>query len=208
MQEFFELLSAWALHLDVHLAELVEAHGAWVYLILFAVIFVETGVVIMPFLPGDSLLFIAGALAAKGLFDPWYLFGLLFVAAVSGDALNFGIGTIVRRRAVDTSRIKFIKPEHMRRTHEFFERHGGKTIILARFVPIVRTLAPFVAALGAMPPRIFFFYNVVGGAVWVGSLLLAGHAFGAIPWISNNLTAVVMGIVVLSVLPAVGAVRK
>ena len=208
MQEFLALVSAWALHLDVHLAELVATHGAWVYLILFAVIFVETGVVVMPFLPGDSLLFIAGALAAKGLFDPWYLFALLFIAAVAGDALNFAIGSVFRRRAIDTSRIKFVKPEHLRRTHEFFERHGGKTIVLARFVPIVRTLAPFVAALGAMPPRIFFFYNVTGAALWVGSLLLAGYVFGAIPWVNNNLTAVVMGIVVLSVLPAVFSLRK
>jgi len=208
MQEFLALVSAWALHLDVHLAELVATHGAWVYLILFAVIFIETGVVVMPFLPGDSLLFIAGALAAKGLFDPWYLFVLLFIAAVAGDALNFAIGSVFRRRAIDTSRIKFVKPEHLRRTHEFFERHGGKTIVLARFVPIVRTLAPFVAALGAMPPRIFFFYNVTGAALWVGSLLLAGYVFGAIPWVNNNLTAVVMGIVVLSVLPAVFSLRK
>ncbi len=208
MQEILSLISAWALHLDVHLAELVALHGEWVYLILFAVIFVETGVVVMPFLPGDSLLFIAGALAAKGLFDPWYLLVLLIVAAIGGDALNFAIGSIVRRKTVDASRIRFIKPEHLQRTHEFFERHGGKTIILARFVPIVRTLAPFVAALGAMPPRIFFLYNVVGGALWVGSLLLAGYVFGAIPWISNNLTAVVLGIVVLSVLPAVVSVGR
>jgi membrane-associated protein len=208
MQEFLALASAWALHLDVHLAELAAAHGAWVYLILFAVIFVETGVVVMPFLPGDSLLFIAGALAAKGLFDPWYLLVLLFIAAVSGDALNFAVGSVFRRRAVDTSRIKFIQPEHLARTHAFFERHGGKTIILARFVPIVRTLAPFVAALGAMPPRIFFLYNVTGAALWVGSLLLAGYVFGAIPWVTNNLTAVVLGMVVLSVLPAVFTYRK
>nr|WP_308495380.1 VTT domain-containing protein [Duganella aceris] len=177
-------------------------------MILFAVIFIETGVVVMPFLPGDSLLFVAGALAAKGLFDPWYLLVLLFIAAASGDALNFAVGSVVRRRAVDASRIKFIKPEHLRRTHEFFDRHGGKTVILARFVPIVRTLAPFVAALGAMPPRIFFLYNVVGAALWVGSLLLAGYVFGAIPWVNNNLTAVVLGMVVLSVLPAAFSFRK
>jgi len=205
MQEFLSLISSWALHLDLHLAELVAAHGDWVYLILFAVIFVETGVVCMPFLPGDSLLFIAGALAAKGLFNPWYLFLLLFVAAASGDALNFAIGTLVRRKALDTSRIPLVKPEHIQRTRRFFERHGGKTIILARFVPVVRTLAPFVAALGAMPPRIFFLFNVIGAAVWVGGLLFAGHAFGAIPWVSSNLTAVVLGIVVLSVLPALAS---
>jgi membrane-associated protein len=203
MQEILDMLSAWFLHLDAHLSELVAMYGAWVYLLLFAVIFIETGVVIMPFLPGDSLLFIAGALAAKGLFDPWLLFFLLLAAAIGGDALNFAIGTIVKRKALDTSRIPMLKAEHIELTHQFFERHGGKTIILARFVPIVRTLAPFVAALGAMPARVFFLYNVVGATVWVGSLLLAGYLFGGIPWVSNNLTAVVMGIVALSVLPGV-----
>jgi len=203
MHEFLTLLSAWFLHLDVHLAELVASYGHWIYLLLFAVIFIETGVVIMPFLPGDSLLFIAGALAAKGLFDPWILFFLLLTAAITGDALNFAIGTYVRRKAVDTSRIPFLKAEHIALTQKFFERHGGKTIILARFVPIVRTLAPFVAALGSMPARVFFMYNVVGGLIWVGSLLLAGYMFGNIPWVSNNLTAVVLGIVFLSILPGI-----
>ena len=208
MQEFLTLLSAWFLHLDVHLSELVAVYGTWIYALLFAVIFIETGVVIMPFLPGDSLLFIAGALAAKGLFDPWLLFFLLLVAAISGDALNFAIGSYVRRKAVDTSRIPFLKAEHIVLTQKFFERHGGKTIILARFVPIVRTLAPFVAALGSMPKRVFFMYNVVGGLIWVGSLLLAGYLFGNIPWVSKNLTAVVLGIVALSIMPAVIAWLK
>ncbi|MET0265011.1 MAG: VTT domain-containing protein [Duganella sp.] len=208
MQEFLSLLSAWFLHLDVHLSALVAAYGPWIYLLLFAVIFVETGVVIMPFLPGDSLLFIAGALAAKGLFDPWLLFFLLLIAAITGDALNFSIGTYVRRKAIDTSRIPFLKAEHIELTHQFFVRHGGKTIILARFVPIVRTLAPFVAALGSMNPRTFFTYNVVGGLIWVGSLLLAGYVFGNIPWVSDNLTAVVMLIVLLSIMPAIIAWLK
>ena len=203
MQTIIDLALNWFLHLDAHLAELVALHGAWIYLILFLVIFVETGVIVMPFLPGDSLLFVAGALAAKGLFDPWILFVLLSSAAIIGDALNFTIGTIVRKKAIDTHRIPFVKEEHIAQTHAFFDRHGGKTIILARFVPIVRTLAPFVAALGAMPPRIFFFYNVTGAIIWVGLLVAAGHIFGTIPWVNQNLTLIVIGIVILSIMPAV-----
>lgn len=202
MEELLATFMAWFIHLDTHLLELIDTHGDLVYLILFLVIFVETGVVIMPFLPGDSLLFIAGALAAKGLLDPVSLFVLLFIAAVAGDALNFSIGAWFKSRALDTSRIPFVKAEHIEHTQKFFVTHGGKTIILARFVPIVRTLAPFVAALGAMPRKVFFGYNVSGAFLWVGSLLSAGYLFGNIPWISKNLTAVVMGIVVLSILPA------
>jgi membrane-associated protein len=196
-------LLKWFLHLDTHLLELIGTHGDWIYLILFLVIFIETGVVIMPFLPGDSLLFIAGALAAKGWLDPSALFVLLFIAAVAGDALNFSVGSWFKRRALDSSRLPFVKPEHLQLTQRFFDRHGGKTIILARFVPIVRTLAPFVAALGAMPRRVFLSYNLIGALLWVGGLLLAGYVFGTIPWVNNNLTAVVMGIVLLSVMPAI-----
>jgi membrane-associated protein len=209
MQELLATFVAWFIHLDTHLLELIGTHGDWVYLILFLVIFIETGVIVMPFLPGDSLLFIAGALAAKGWLDPWLLLGLLFCAAVSGDALNFAIGAWFKRKALDSSRIPLVKPEHIEHTQQFFVRHGGKTIILARFVPIVRTLAPFVAALGAMPAREFFTYNVAGGLLWTGSLLLAGYVFGGIPWVSNNLTAVVLGIVLLSIMPAlVGWLRQ
>jgi len=203
MEELLTAFMAWFIHLDTHLAQLIDQHGNWVYLILFLVIFVETGVVVMPFLPGDSLLFIAGALAAKGLLDPLAVCVLLFVAAVAGDALNFSIGAWFKRRALDTSKIPFVKQEHLQHTQNFFDKHGGKTIILARFVPIVRTLAPFVAALGSMPRRVFFGYNVSGAFLWIGSLVSAGYLFGNIPWISKNLTAVVMAIVVLSVIPAV-----
>lgn len=202
MQTFFAFITNWFLHLDVHLAALVALHGNWVYLILFIVIFTETGIVVMPFLPGDSLLFVAGALAANGMLDPWLLFALLAIAATTGDALNFSMGTLVRKKAIDTRRIPFLKQEHIARTHAFFAQHGGKTIILARFVPIVRTIAPFVAALGSMPPRTFFTYNIVGAVFWVGLLVAAGHVFGTIAWISNNLTVVVLGIVVLSIVPA------
>ena len=203
MEELLVTLSAWFIHLDAHLLELIDAHGDWVYLILFLVIFIETGVIVMPFLPGDSLLFIAGALAAKGLLDPVTLCVLLFIAAVAGDALNFSIGAWFKSRALDTSKIPFVKQEHLIHTQNFFDKHGGKTIILARFVPIVRTLAPFVAALGSMPRKVFFGYNVSGAFLWIGSLVSAGYLFGNIPWISKNLTAVVMGIVVLSILPAI-----
>ncbi|WP_373991739.1 VTT domain-containing protein [Duganella sp. BuS-21] len=202
MEQLLATFIAWFLHLDVHLVELIELHGNWVYLILFLVIFIETGVIVMPFLPGDSLLFIAGALAAKGLLDPLTLCVLLFIAAVAGDSLNFSIGAWFRRKALDTSKIPFVKAEHLQHTHDFFTKHGGKTIILARFVPIVRTFAPFVAALGAMPRRVFLTYNVTGAFLWIGSLIAAGYLFGNIPWVSRNLTAVVMGIVVISILPA------
>jgi membrane-associated protein len=208
MEELLAAFMAWFIHLDMHLVQLIDQHGDWVYVILFLVIFIETGVVVMPFLPGDSLLFIAGALAAKGLLDPVTLCGLLFIAAVAGDSLNFSIGAWVKRRALDTSKIPFVKAEHLLHTQKFFDKHGGKTIILARFVPIVRTLAPFVAALGSMPRRVFFGYNVSGAFLWIGSLVAAGYLFGNIPWISQNLTAVVMGIVVLSVLPAVAGWLK
>lgn len=202
MHHTMALLVDWILHLDTHLAIVLATYGAWAYALLFCVIFVETGVVLMPFLPGDSLLFVAGALVAKGLFSLWPLFGVLLAAAVLGDALNFAIGTLVRRRGLDAGRMRLIRREHLIRTGRFFDQHGGKTIILARFVPIVRTFAPFVAALGSMPLRRFFTYNVGGAVLWIGLLLAAGYCFGNIPWVSAHLTAVIMGIVVLSLLPA------
>ncbi|MES2261667.1 MAG: VTT domain-containing protein [Pseudomonadota bacterium] len=199
----FAYLLDWIFHLDVHLVALSGDYGAWVYAILFLVILVETGVVVMPFLPGDSLLFVAGALAAAGALDPWLLAGALSVAAIAGDTLNFAVGSYVRRHAVDTRRWRFLKMEHVERTHAFFERHGGKTIILARFVPIVRTLAPFVAALGDMPYRTFLTFNVVGGLAWVGLLIFAGYAFGNVALVRDHLNAVLLGIVALSMVPAV-----
>lgn len=193
----------WMLHLDTHLVTLTAAYGPWIYLILFAVIFIETGLVVMPFLPGDSLLFVCGAMAAAGLLDPAILVPLLLVAAIAGDALNFAIGSYVRSRGIDTGRIPFLKPAHLESTHTFFDRHGRKTIVLARFVPIVRTLAPFVAALGNMPYRAFMAYNVIGALLWIVSLTAVGYAFANVPWVSSNLTAVLMGLIVLSLLPGV-----
>jgi membrane-associated protein len=196
-------LMDWILHLDTHLAALATSHGAMVYAVLFAFIFVETGVVILPFLPGDSLLFVAGAMAAQGTFSLPVLVPALVVAAIGGDTLNFAIGSVMRKHVLDARRIRFVKPEYLERTQGFFDRHGRKTIVLARFVPVVRTLAPFVAALGKMAYPSFLAYNVVGGLAWVGILLGAGYAFGNLPWVSQNLTAVILGIVFVSSLPGI-----
>lgn len=193
----------WVLHLDTHLAALAAAHGLLVYGVLFAVVFIETGVVVLPFLPGDSLLFVTGALAAQGTFSLPIVVPLLIGAAIGGDAANFAVGGWMRKRAVDTHKLRFIKAEYIERTQAFFEQHGKKTIILARFVPIVRTLAPFVAALGSMPYRVFFLYNVIGGVAWVTLLLGAGYAFGNVAWVGQHLTMVLLGIVAISILPGI-----
>jgi len=193
----------WFLHLDRHLAVLAAEYQLLVYVLLFAVIFVETGVVVMPFLPGDSLLFVTGALAAKGMLSLEILIPLLIVAAVTGDILNFAIGSAFRERVKRGYRFRLIKAEHIAHTERFFERHGPKTIVLARYVPIVRTLAPFVAALGSMRYATFLAYNVAGGTLWVVSLTIAGYIFGNIEWVNNNLTAVIMGIIVLSLVPGI-----
>lgn len=195
----------WFLHLDRHLAVLAAEYQILVYVLLFAVIFVETGVVVMPFLPGDSLLFVTGALAAKGMLSLPVLIPLLIVAAVVGDIVNFAIGSFFRDRIKHGYRLRFIKPEHIALTEQFYDRHGPKTIVLARYVPIVRTLAPFVAALGSMRYRTFLTYNVAGGTLWVVSLTVAGFAFGNIKWVNDNLTAVIMGIIVLSLVPGIVA---
>jgi membrane-associated protein len=194
-------LTDWILHLDTHLAALASSHAVLVYVVLFAVIFIETGVVILPFLPGDSLLFVAGAMAAQGTFSLPVLLPLLMLAAVLGDSLNYAIGSRMRASMVDRHRLRFIKPEYLQRTHDFFDRHGRKTIVLARFVPVVRSFTPFVAALGHMPYRVFFAYNVVGGVAWVGALIGAGIAFGNLPWVADHLTIVILGIVAVSLLP-------
>lgn len=188
------------LHLDRHLVEVMNAYGVYTYAILFAIIFLETGVVVTPFLPGDSLLFAAGALAATGGLDVGWLFVLLSVAAILGDTVNYFIGKAVGPRAF-TGKIRWLKQEHLERTHRFYERHGGKTIVLARFVPIVRTFAPFVAGVGTMSYGRFIAYNVVGGIAWVGLCLFAGYAFGNLPVVKENFSLVVLGIVFVSVLP-------
>ncbi len=192
------------LHLDEHLAAVMQAWGPWTYAILFAIILCETGLVVTPFLPGDSLLFAAGAMAAlhPDSLNIITLLGLLFVAAVLGDTINYAIGRWIGPRAFRMN-TWFLKHEHLVRTQEFYERHGGRTIVLARFVPIVRTFAPFVAGVGRMNYPQFLFYNVVGGALWVAICTLAGYFFGNVPIVKENFELVVVGIVLVSVLPFV-----
>jgi len=190
------------LHLDRHLGEFVQAHGTSTYGLLFAVIFLETGVVVTPFLPGDSLLFTCGALAATGALRLPALFLLLVSAAILGDNTNYWIGRVIGPRAF-SGRTRFLKREYLLRTQAFYERHGGKTIFLARFVPIIRTFAPFVAGVGTMFYPRFLAYSVAGAISWVGGCVLAGYAFGNIPVVKNNFSLVIIGIVAVSLLPIV-----
>ena len=191
------------LHIDTHLLEFIRQYGNWVYAILFLIIFVETGLVVMPFLPGDSLLFAAGALAAStGAMDPTVLIILLSIAAILGDSLNYQIGRSIGPRVFEINN-RFIKKEHLLKTHAFFEKHGGKTIIFARFLPFFRTFVPFIAGASKMEYKFFFLFNVVGGILWIASLTLLGFAFGNIPVIKDNFTHLVFGIIILSILPAV-----
>jgi membrane-associated protein len=191
------------LHLDLHLRELAQYYGAWVYAFLFLIIFLETGVVVTPFLPGDSLLFVAGTIAAAGEFDVHTLVLVLIFAAIVGDSLNYSIGRYLGPKVFRFDDSRFFKRGHVDRTHAFFERHGGKAIIIARFVPIIRTYAPFVAGIGAMSYRRFLMFNVTGAVLWVALLTYAGFFFGNLPLVKNNLTAVILGIIVISVIPAV-----
>ncbi len=188
------------LHLDEYLAKIILDYGTWTYGILFAVIFVETGLVIMPFLPGDSLLFAAGTFAALGSLNVWFVIGLLAVAAVLGDAVNYSIGYYLGERAYN---IKWIKKEYLEKTHAFFEKHGGKAIFLARFVPIVRTFAPFVAGIGKMSYAYFATYNIVGGISWVLIFTLMGFFFGNIPFVKENFELVIIAIILVSVVPMI-----
>ena len=190
------------LHLDVHLRELAQTYGAWVYAFLFLIIFLETGVVVTPFLPGDSLLFVAGTIAAAGELNVHFLVFILAVAAIAGDSLNYAIGRYLGPRVFRFEDSRFFKRAYVDRTHAFFERHGGKAIIIARFVPIIRTYAPFVAGIGAMNYRRFLLFNVTGAVLWVVLLTYAGYFFGNLRLVRNNLTAVILGIIVLSVMPA------
>jgi membrane-associated protein len=190
--------------LDGFLLDLAKGFGAWTYAVLFAIVFCETGLVVTPFLPGDSLLFAAGALCAVPELHLRLdlMAGLLFVAAVLGDALNYHIGRWIGPPAF-TGRVPFLNPAHLERTRIFFERHGGKAVVLARFVPIVRTFAPFVAGVGTMPYRRFVAYNVLGAVLWVGLFLVAGALFGNLPWVKSNFSKVILGIIVVSVMPIV-----
>jgi membrane-associated protein len=188
------------LHLDRTLGGVLRQYGAWTYLLLFAIVFCETGLVVMPFLPGDSLLFAAGAFAALGALSAWWLIVLLLAAAVLGNTVNYWVGRVVGPRLVAGRRL--VRPEHLERTHEFYEKYGAKTIVITRFVPIVRTVAPFVAGLGNMTFARFTAYNVVGGVLWVVIGVVSGYLFGNVPAVRKNFSLVILAIVVVSLLPA------
>ena len=191
------------LHLDQHLNIIIRDYGLWTYLILFIIIFCETGLVVTPILPGDSLLFAAGAFAAGGVLDPLWLFLLLGTAAVAGDTVNYWIGNWVGPKIFHQEEMRFFKKEYLIRTHEFYERHGGKTIIIARFIPIIRTFAPFVAGIGKMTYFRFISYNVIGGIVWIALFVFGGYYFGNLPMVKKNFTLVILAIIFISVLPGV-----
>ena len=189
------------LHLDVHLMTLTQEYGIWIYGILFLIIYCETGLVVMPFLPGDSLLFVAGALCGMGALQLELLAPLLMVAAFGGDNTNYWIGRLIGLRLLKRTNV-LIKREHLDKTHAFYEKHGGKTILFARFLPIIRTFAPFVAGVGLMRYRLFVLFSALGSFVWIGSLTVAGYFFGNIPAVKNNLTLIIVGIIIISLLPA------
>lgn len=197
----FTALIAIALHLDTHLLALTQQYGVWVYAILFLIIFCETGLVVTPFLPGDSLLFVAGALCGMGALQMGIVIPLLILAAFSGDNTNYWIGRLLGVKLLN--RTKLIKSEHLEKTHAFYEKHGGKTILFARFLPIIRTFAPFVAGIGLMRYRLFLAFSALGSLAWIGSLTLAGYMFGNIPVVKNNLTLIIVGIMVVTLLPAI-----
>lgn len=191
------------LNIDQHLFDFIVQYGKWIYAILFIIIFVETGLVVMPFLPGDSMLFAAGALAAStGVMDPTVLIILLCVAAILGDTLNYHIGRYIGPRVFEMDS-RFIKKEHLTKTQAFFEKHGGKTIIFARFLPFFRTFAPFVAGASSMNYRYFLMFNVVGAILWISSFIILGYFFGNLPIVKDNFTHLIIGIIILSILPAI-----
>ena len=196
------------LHVDKHLADVVSNYGVWTYAILFLVIFCETGLVVTPFLPGDSLLFAAGAIASSGSLNVHVIFLLLLAAAILGDTVNYHIGYFLGPKFLEKNKSRLIKKEYLDRTHQYFEKYGGKTIIIARFVPIIRTFAPFMAGIGSMSYRHFISYNVIGALLWVSLFTYAGYFFGKIPIVEKNFTLVILAIIFISVLPAVIEVIK
>jgi membrane-associated protein len=200
--EFITAFIDLVLHLDTHLMALVQDYGVWVYGILFLIIFAETGLVIAPFLPGDSLLFVAGALCGLGALHLSWLMPLLMLAAFGGDNTNYWIGRLVGMRLFSLLKGRFIKHEHLDKTHAFYEKHGGKTILFARFMPIIRTFAPFVAGIGSMSYRLFVLFSALGSVAWIGSLTLAGYFFGNFPVVKNNLTLIILCVILISFLPA------
>jgi membrane-associated protein len=194
------------LHIDKTMLQFIEAHGVWIYVLLVAIIFAETGLVFMPFLPGDSLLFVAGAICAMGKMDLYLLMALLTTAAIVGDAVNYSVGRWFGAALI--ARTSLVNAKHMAYTQGFYDRYGGQTIIIARFIPLARTMAPFVAGFARFDPKRFLFYNVIGGVVWVVSLTVAGYWFGNLPFVRDNLTLVILFIIFLSILPGIIAVLK
>jgi membrane-associated protein len=199
IQHFIDIV----LHLGEHLDALVREYGAWTYGILFAIIFCETGLVVTPFLPGDSLLFAVGAVAAGGSLDPLLVCALLSIAAILGDTVNYAAGYWIGPAVFTREDSRLLNKKHLERTHRFYEKYGGKTIIIARFVPIIRTFAPFVAGIGRMTYARFLAYNVIGGVVWIVAFVAAGYWFGNIPVVKDNFSLVILAIIVISVMPAV-----
>ena len=193
-------LADFIMHLDKHMDVIIQSYGSWTYVLIFLIVFAETGLVVTPFLPGDSLLFVVGAFAARGSFHPGLAFALLAAAAIIGDSVNYLIGKYLGEQL---SHSRFVKKEYLERTHQFYEKYGGKTIVLARFVPIVRTFAPFVAGVGKMNYRYFLTYNVVGGLLWVSLFVFGGYFFGNMPVVKKNFTMVIFAIIFLSILPGI-----
>lgn len=193
------------LHIDVYLNAFVTSYGFWTYLALFAVIFCETGLIVTPFLPGDSLLFVAGSIAAQpnNPLNIFILLGLLFIASILGNQVNYLVGKMIGLRVLEGKNGRFINKDHLEKTQQFYEKHGGMTLIYARFMPIIRTFAPFIAGIARMESLHFTSYNVISALLWIGSLLSAGYFLGSIPFVKNNFTLVIYGIIIVSLLPAV-----
>jgi membrane-associated protein len=203
LMELIYYLIDFILHVDKHLTEIIKDYGNWTYLILFFIIFCETGLVVTPFLPGDSLLFVIGTLGAANALNFQLVLILLIIAAIGGNTTNYFIGRFAGEKILSMKNSRLIKKEHLDKTHVFYEKHGGKAIIISRFMPILRTFAPFVAGLGEMNFIKFTIFNAVGGISWVASFLFAGYFFGSIPFIKNNFTYVIFGIIFVSFLPAI-----
>ena len=202
MEIIFKLID-FILHLDKYLSAIIQAYGAWTYFLLFLIIFCETGLVVTPFLPGDSILFAVGAFAALGSLNVFWLFILISVAAILGDTINYWVGHFIGPKIFARENVRFLNKKYLERTHRFYEKHGGKTIIIARFIPIIRTFAPFVAGIGQMSYWQFISYNIIGGITWPALFIFGGYYFGNINFVKNNFSAVIIAIVIISVIPAI-----